>query len=152
MWACSAISAQATTVLPDPDGATRTGGELKGKTAPFRSSSEVAWCTRPMTISVHDRKRLWGLSASRCAFPDCRQELIEETSDALGAFLVGQEAHIVGKAADGPRGQSDLGASERDSYNNLILVCARHHMSSTEARCSLPSSCKSRCRRRTTCG
>jgi hypothetical protein len=81
-----------------------------------------------MTISVHDRKRLWGLSASRCEFPDCRQALIEETSDAQGAYLVGQECHIVAKAADGPRGNSDLGSAERDSYSNLVLLCSRHHI------------------------
>jgi len=81
-----------------------------------------------MAISVRDRKRLWGLSASRCAFPDCRQELVEETSDSQGAVLVGQEAHIVAQSSDGPRGISDLSISERDSYDNLILVCARHHI------------------------
>jgi hypothetical protein len=81
-----------------------------------------------MTISVRDRKRLWGLSASRCAFPDCRQELVEETSDGEGAVLVGQEAHIVAQSSDGPRGISDLSATERDSYSNLILVCSRHHI------------------------
>jgi hypothetical protein len=81
-----------------------------------------------MTISVHDRKRLWGLSASRCAFPDCRQELVEQSSDGRGAVLVGQEAHIVARSQDGPRGISDLSESERDTYDNLILVCARHHI------------------------
>lgn len=81
-----------------------------------------------MAISVRDRKRLWGLSASRCAFPDCRQELVEATSDGQGSVLVGAEAHIVGRSSDGPRGISDLGEVERDSYDNLILVCARHHI------------------------
>lgn len=80
-----------------------------------------------MPISVRDRKRLWGLSASRCAFPGCRQELIEETADGQGAVLVGQEAHIVAESADGPRGQSDLTAQQRDLYQNLILLCSRHH-------------------------
>jgi hypothetical protein len=75
-----------------------------------------------MAIGVRDRKRLWGLSASRCAFPDCRQELVEETSDGQAAVLVGQEAHIVGQSSDGPRGISDLSATERDSYDNLVLL------------------------------
>jgi hypothetical protein len=81
-----------------------------------------------MSISVQDRKRLWGRAASRCAFPDCRQELIEEMTDGQGDFLVGQEAHIIARNADGPRGKSDLSTSQRDTYENLILLCARHHI------------------------
>jgi hypothetical protein len=79
-----------------------------------------------MSISVQDRKRLWGRAASRCAFPDCRQELIAEMTAAEGVYLVGQEAHIVGQSSDGPRGESDL--IERDTYENLILLCAHHHI------------------------
>lgn len=81
-----------------------------------------------MAISVRDRKRLWGLSASRCAFPNCRQELVETISDGQGAVLVGDEAHIVAQSPDGPRGNSDLSGSVRDAYDNLILLCARHHI------------------------
>jgi hypothetical protein len=81
-----------------------------------------------MSISVQDRKRLWGRAASRCAFPDCRQELIEAMTGDRGDVLVGQEAHIIARNADGPRGESDLGASQRDSYENLMLLCARHHI------------------------
>ena len=32
------------------------------------------------------------------------------------------------EAHDGPRGESDLTPSERNSYQNLILLCARHHL------------------------
>lgn len=81
-----------------------------------------------MAISVQDRKRLWGRAASRCAFPDCRQELIEEMIGGQGDVLVGQEAHIIARNAEGPRGESDLTASQRDTYENLILLCARHHI------------------------
>ena len=61
-----------------------------------------------------------GEQLRRCAFPDCRQELIAEMTAAEGVFLVGQEAHIVGQSADGPRGESDL--IERDTYENLVLL------------------------------
>lgn len=81
-----------------------------------------------MSTSVQDRKRLWGRAASRCAFPDCRQKLIEEMTGDQGDVLVGQEAHIIGRNSDGPRGKSDLTASQRDAYENLILLCARHHI------------------------
>lgn len=85
-------------------------------------------CNGRVSISVQDRKRLWGRAASRCAFPDCRQELIEEMTGDQGDVLVGQEAHIIGRNSDGPRGKSDLTAAQRDTYENLILLCARHHI------------------------
>jgi hypothetical protein len=81
-----------------------------------------------MAISVRDRKLLWGLAASRCAFPDCKQELFAATEDGQGEVLLGQEAHIVAQADDGPRGHSDLTRAQRDTYENLILLCAHHHL------------------------
>ena len=89
------------------------------------------WVTQPVNwsvASVRDRKRLWGRSGSRCAFPDCRQELIEETADGQGDVLVGQEAHIVAEAPMAPRGKSNLTLAQRNSYENLILLCSRHHI------------------------
>lgn len=85
-------------------------------------------CNERVSISVQDRRRLWGRAASRCAFPDCRQVLIEEMTGDHGDFLIGQEAHVIGRSPDGPRGKSDLSVSQRDTYENLILLCARHHI------------------------
>jgi hypothetical protein len=76
-------------------------------------------------IGLPDRKILWARAGNRCAFPDCRQELIR-----LGvstSTVVGEEAHIVAKEPEGPRGESALTEAERNSYCNLILLCPTHH-------------------------
>jgi hypothetical protein len=44
-----------------------------------------------------------------------------------GFVVVGEEAHIVAEEPDGPRGQSPLTTAERDEYDNLILLCRKHH-------------------------
>ncbi|WP_144663216.1 hypothetical protein [Paenarthrobacter nicotinovorans] len=41
--------------------------------------------------------------------------------------MVGEEAHIVAREPDGPRGESSLTAAERDHYSNLILLCPTDH-------------------------
>lgn len=40
---------------------------------------------------------------------------------------MGEQAHIVGEKDDAPRGKSILPIEERDSYHNLILLCAHCH-------------------------
>jgi hypothetical protein len=52
-----------------------------------------------MGIGLPDRKILWGRAGNRCAFPDCRQELI--CLGASASTVVGEEAHIVAREVDG---------------------------------------------------
>jgi hypothetical protein len=78
-----------------------------------------------MGIGLPDRKILWGCAGNRCAFPDCRQELIRKGASA--STVVGEEAHIVAREVDGPRGTGSIPELERDSYYNLILLCPTHH-------------------------
>ena len=70
---------------------------------------------------------LWGRAANRCAFEPCRKELVIDATETDDESLVGEECHIVGKSADGPRGDSSLTQEQRDKYNNLVLFCAVHH-------------------------
>lgn len=70
---------------------------------------------------------LWGRSANRCAYPNCRRILIEDKTETDDASIVGDEAHIVSRKKDGPRGASTLTAEERDKFENLILLCKIHH-------------------------
>jgi hypothetical protein len=69
---------------------------------------------------------LWGRSGNICAFPKCKKELVDisETDDLS---VIGEEAHIVAKGVDGPRGNSLLTIEQRDKYDNLILLCCNHH-------------------------
>ena len=79
-----------------------------------------------MTISQKDIKLLWGRSGNRCAMPDCRTKLSQDSHNN-GKITVGEQAHIVAAEPNGPRGQSPLSLNERDSYHNLILMCPTHH-------------------------
>lgn len=69
---------------------------------------------------------LWGRAANRCAFPDCRLELVMDVSETDDSSLVGEECHMVARELKGPRGDSPL-TEERDRYHNLILLCNVHH-------------------------
>lgn len=78
-----------------------------------------------MGITQKDIKLLWGRAASRCSI--CKKELTQDTQPANTSFLVGEQAHIVAEKTNGPRGDSILPIEERNSYHNLILLCANHH-------------------------
>lgn len=41
--------------------------------------------------------------------------------------VIGEECHIVAQSSDGPRGQSELTAQQREKYANLILLCGVDH-------------------------
>lgn len=74
-----------------------------------------------------DRKRLWVLSGNQCAFVGCRQELVETLAAVSDAVVVGEEAHIVAEADEGPRGNPSMPIGQRNSYGNIILLCPTHH-------------------------
>lgn len=82
---------------------------------------------KPMGITLKTHKILWGKSGNRCSFPDCKVELVMDESETDNPSVIGQEAHIVGKKINGPRGESTMSIEERDKYDNLILLCSIHH-------------------------
>lgn len=80
-----------------------------------------------MAISLKTHKMLWGRSGNRCALPTCRRLLVEDETETDDASIVGDEAHIVAREDDGPRGVSTLTLNERDKFDNLLLMCKVHH-------------------------
>jgi len=75
-----------------------------------------------------DRKRLWTRAGNQCAWPACRQEVVEgNVESAPHGLIIGEEAHIVSEADDGPRGNRDMPVPERNAYANIILLCPTHH-------------------------
>jgi hypothetical protein len=66
-------------------------------------------------------KRLFPLSGNRCAFPKCQVAIAEGTS------LVGEICHIKADKPGGPRYDPTQTDEERQSFYNLILMCANHH-------------------------
>lgn len=80
-----------------------------------------------MTISLSTRKMLWGRSGNKCAFPDCKSELIMEDITINDSTIIGEECHIVGEKLTSPRGNHGLPLEDRGNYSNLILLCHNHH-------------------------
>lgn len=70
-------------------------------------------------------KQLFLMSGHYCAFPSCPSAIVEFTDD--GPVILGEIAHIEGSSDSGPRPNPSLSPSERDSYSNLIVLCAHHH-------------------------
>ncbi|MGY2092840.1 hypothetical protein [Nocardia gipuzkoensis] len=67
--------------------------------------------------------RLFAVSMNRCAFPGCRTPLISPTGVVLGRV-----AHIKAQSVGGPRYDANQTAEERHGFDNLILLCAVHHI------------------------
>lgn len=80
-----------------------------------------------MSISLKTHKLLWGRSGNKCAFEGCRNDLISDETETDDESIIGDEAHIVARKENGPRGISKLGLDDRNKYDNLILLCRIHH-------------------------
>src|SRR5258707_376119 len=80
-----------------------------------------------MAIPPREQRILSQRSGNRCAFPNCRRRLTAEDSPPDRAVILGEIAHIVAESPDGPRGDSPLSLTERNKYENLILLCNIHH-------------------------
>lgn len=70
-------------------------------------------------------KQLFLTSGHFCAYPTCNSAIVEFTADE--PVVLGQIAHIEGSSDDGPRPNPALTPAERDSYSNLLILCAHHH-------------------------
>lgn len=75
-----------------------------------------------MTIPEKDSKILWARAAGICSRPGCFTELTRLV--ASGAYTVGEMAHVIAEAKDGPRGD---GVGGNNTYSNLILLCPTCH-------------------------
>ena len=80
-----------------------------------------------MGISLKTHKMLWGRAGNRCAKPDCRIELVMDSSETDDESLIGEECHIIARKPDGPRGDVSFPEEKIDKYENLILMCSNHH-------------------------
>lgn len=76
-----------------------------------------------MAIKEKDIKILWAKAGGICSFPNCNQELICDISDNV----IGEICHVIAKSKDGPRGNFSDDNFNRDSYENLLLLCPTHH-------------------------
>lgn len=72
-------------------------------------------------------KVLFGRSGNQCAHPDCANPVIVQGTEASDDAVLAQICHIYAASDNGPRGNPDLTDEERNSPDNLILLCGFHH-------------------------
>jgi len=68
-------------------------------------------------------KRLFGLSGNTCAHPECNQALIDILDGKVNVSVI---AHIEGLNPKSARHNEKMTTDEKNSYNNLILLCQTH--------------------------
>jgi hypothetical protein len=73
--------------------------------------------------SITDIKTLFALSCNRCAFPGCDERL----SDPAWGQVKADIAHIYGEKEGSARWDPGMTDAQRNSYDNLILLCPNHH-------------------------
>jgi len=78
-----------------------------------------------MNILDRDRKILWAKSGNRCAI--CRCSLIANANEFDKESVVGDECHINGQKKGAARFFENENTLIINSYENLILLCKRHH-------------------------
>lgn len=74
------------------------------------------------TIKIDIIKSLFANSGNECAFPGCNHRIINENHK-----LVGELCHIEAYSPDGPRYNEQQSDIERNGYDNLVLMCHKHH-------------------------
>jgi hypothetical protein len=75
-----------------------------------------------MTITPRTRKILWVKAGGRCSI--CNEQLATEATDDDDPSVFGEECHIVAQSPGGPRAAE---IEDIDGYDNLILLCRKHH-------------------------
>lgn len=76
-----------------------------------------------MPVSEKTRKTLWVKAGGRCSI--CQEQLITDPEAAEDEPSVyGEECHIVAQSRGGPRAED---IDDLDGYENLILLCRKHH-------------------------
>lgn len=78
--------------------------------------------TKRNSIPLKTLKLLFAHSGNCCAFEGCYSPIFENDGT-----LTGECCHIESYSPNGPRFNKQQTDKERNGYDNLILMCARHH-------------------------
>lgn len=73
-------------------------------------------------ISSEVMRLLYAHSGNQCAFPGCCAPIFEDNN-----LLTAECCHIKAFSTGGPRYDATMTIEERNSVDNLILLCSRHH-------------------------
>ena len=76
--------------------------------------------------NINDKtiKRLYALSGNQCAFPNCNINFLSSESEINFSNI----CHIEAAEPGGQRYNPTSNDDDRRSYENLILLCANHHL------------------------
>lgn len=78
-------------------------------------------------MPLRDQKILCTRSGNRCAMPECHKILVVDATENDRESLAAQMAHIKGEKLKSPRYDSTMTDTQRNSYDNRILVCNTCH-------------------------
>lgn len=67
-------------------------------------------------------KRLFALSGNKCAYPNCPENLVN-----VKGMVIGEICHIEAAEKGGERFNEKSNDEYRRSFENLILMCGKHH-------------------------
>lgn len=82
---------------------------------------------RRLAIKVDVLKALFARSGNQCAFPGCTQPLINAKNK-----YIGQLCHIEAASRGGERYNPDGNDEHRRRFENLVLLCYRHHVETND--------------------
>lgn len=80
-----------------------------------------------MAITKKSIKLLWSNAAGICSFSGCNKKLSVGQNIGVAPYTLGEMAHIKGNKPGSNRYDQTQSDVERDSYENLILLCPTHH-------------------------
>ena len=80
-----------------------------------------------LTLRANILRALFARSGNQCAFPGCTHPLINEDNQ-----LIGQICHIEAAMPGGERYNLNQTDGQRNGYDNLILMCYRHHIETND--------------------
>ena len=75
-----------------------------------------------MTSIVGNLAALFAYSGNRCALPNCKESLVD-----VSGTMLGKVAHIAGAEKGSARFDANMSGDARRRFENLILVCGKHH-------------------------
>lgn len=78
-------------------------------------------------IPTKQQKIVCIMSGNRCAMPDCRKELVLDGTKNDPPAIIGRIAHIKGENPTSARYYPNMTDEERNSSENLILICGDCH-------------------------
>lgn len=79
-----------------------------------------------MGISKETKILLWSKAGGYCQNPGCHRDFFVFFGNGSISDLE-ELSHMIGQSKKGPRGESDLDSTERDAYENIILLCPNCH-------------------------